>query len=205
MTQTLESERLIIGLTGGIGSGKSAATRFFSELGITVVDADELSREVVKPGEPALQAIVAHFGDGVLLDDGQLDRRQLRQRIFDDHNERKWLEQLLHPLIRQEIISRLTTSTSPYTLLSSPLLLETDQQRLCSRVLLIDAPESLQIERTIVRDNSSEATVKAIMESQMARHARIERADDIIVNDGDLNQLKDAVTAQHQRYLEMTQ
>lgn len=195
---------LIVGVTGGIGSGKTAATNAFAELGITVVDADRVSRDVVMPGTPALRAIATHFGaDNVLDADGSLNRRALRDIIFASHDQKKWLEQLLHPLIRQEIILQLQQSNSPYTILSSPLLLETDQQTLCHRVLLIDAPESLQILRTVERDNTTEAGVKAIMDSQLSRQQRQARADDIIVNDKDLAALKHLVELQHQTYLEM--
>ncbi len=195
---------LIVGVTGGIGSGKTAATNAFADLGITVVDADRVSRDVVMPGTPALSAIAAHFGaDSVLAADGSLNRRALRDIIFASHDQKKWLEQLLHPIIRQEIILQLQQSTSPYTILSSPLLLETDQQTLCHRVLLIDAPESLQILRTVARDNTTEAGVKAIMDSQLSRQQRQARADDIIMNDKDLTALKHLVELQHQTYLEM--
>lgn len=200
----LQTNKLIIGVTGGIGSGKTAATDRFMALGIDVIDADRLSREVVKPGSPALQAIASHFGtDTVMTDEGQLNRRALRQIIFNDHDAKKWLEQLLHPLIRQEIVQGLQNSQSPYTILSSPLLLETDQQNLCARVLLIDAPEDLQIRRTADRDHSDEASVRAIMQTQMPRQQRRSHADDIIVNDGSLEQLHQAVTDMHMKYLEM--
>jgi dephospho-CoA kinase len=199
----LQANKLIIGVTGGIGSGKTAATDRFMELGIDVIDADRLSREVVKPGSPALQAIASHFGDTVMTDAGQLNRRALRQIIFNDHNAKKWLEQLLHPLIRQEIVQGLQKSQSPYTILSSPLLLETDQQNLCARVLLIDAPEDLQIRRTADRDHSDEASVRAIMQTQMPRQQRRSHADDIIVNDSTIEQLHLAVTDLHMKYLEM--
>lgn len=195
---------LVIGITGGIGSGKTAATDAFAELGITVVDADLVSREVVQPGQPALVQIVRHFGDSILLADGNLDRKALREIIFREPAAKTWLEALLHPLIRQQIIARLQQSDSPYTLLSSPLLLETDQQTLCSRTLVIDAPESLQLERTIVRDNSSMATIKAIMASQFSRQQRLDKADDVIVNDGDLITLRKSVHKMHETYLEMS-
>ncbi|ALO46918.1 dephospho-CoA kinase [Pseudohongiella spirulinae] len=202
----LKANKLIIGITGGIGSGKTAATDQFAALGIEVIDADRLSREVVKPGSPALQAIAGHFGAGkILTEDGQLNRRALRQIIFTDHDAKKWLEQLLHPLIRQEIVLGLQNSQSPYTILASPLLLETDQQTLCSRILLIDAPEELQIRRTADRDQSDEASVRAIMQTQMPRHQRRSHADDIIVNDGTLEQLHQAVKDLHQTYLELAQ
>lgn len=195
--------KLIIGVTGGIGSGKTAATDMFAALGITVVDADLMSRRVVEPGRPALTQIAAHFGPRILLPDGSLDRRALRQIIFQDTTAKTWLEQLLHPLIRAEIIKALQDSTSPYTILASPLLLETDQQQLCSRVLVIDAPESLQISRTVSRDNTSDDGVKAIMGTQLSRAARLARADDVIVNDKDLPALQTAVRVQHQHYMDL--
>lgn len=193
----------IVGITGGIGSGKTAATDRFMQLGVEVVDADLMSREVVKPGMPALAAIAEHFGaDAVLLPDGSLDRRALRQRIFSDAAAKHWLEVLLHPLIREEILQRLSRCQPPYCLLSSPLLLETDQHTLCDRVLLIDAPEALQLSRTQIRDQTSEDAVRTIMSNQLSREQRRAAADDIIVNDADLSALHAAVDRQHQRYLE---
>lgn len=194
----------VIGVTGGIGSGKTAATDAFIALGINVVDADLMSREVVKPGKPALAAIAEHFGQNILQADGWLDRKALREVIFHDASEKKWLESLLHPLIRQEIITRLQSSESPYTLLSSPLLLETDQHKLCNRVLLIDAPEALQLQRTLERDHSSADTVRAIMASQFSRQQRLDMADDVIVNDTDLASLHNAVLTMHEKYLELS-
>lgn len=199
-----QRQPLVIGITGGIGSGKTAASNAFMALGITVVDADLVAREVVLPGQPALAAISEHFGQHILLPDGNLDRKALREIIFRDPTAKQWLEALLHPLIRQEIVSRLRHSDSPYTLLSSPLLLETDQQTLCNRVLVIDAPESLQLARAIARDSSSADTIKAIMASQLERQQRLAKADDVIINDGDLIALHEAVQAMHKTYLELT-
>lgn len=198
-----EHQPLIIGITGGIGSGKTAATDAFATLGIDVVDADLVARDVVQQGQPALAAIADHFGQHILMPDGSLDRKALREIIFRDPAAKQWLEALLHPLIRQEIVSRLQHSGSPYTLLSSPLLLETDQQTLCRRVLVIDAPESLQLTRTMSRDNSSADTIKAIMASQLGRQQRLAQADDVIVNDGDLTTLHDAVLTMHKTYLDL--
>ena len=193
----------IVGITGGIGSGKTAATDRFLQLGVEVVDADLMSREVVKPGKPALETIAQHFGtDQVLLPDGTLNRRALRDIIFADAQQKKWLETLLHPLIRDEIVQRLQQCKPPYCLLSSPLLLETDQHKLCDRVLLIDAPESLQLSRTAARDQTSAEAVKSIMSSQLSREQRRAAAHDIIVNDADLLALHAAVDRQHQLYLE---
>lgn len=196
---------MIVGVTGGIGSGKTAATDCFASLGIDVTDADMMSREVVQKGKPALARIAARYGQqNILLADGSLNRRALRDIIFRDPEEKIWLESLLHPLIHDEIIARLKRSTSAYGILSSPLLLETDQQSLCDRILVIDAPESLQIARTTSRDSTDEQSVKAIMSSQLARAERLARADDIITNDADLESLQQAVRQLHQTYLSMS-
>lgn len=199
----VQKERLrVVGLTGGIGSGKTAASDCFAALGIEVVDADQVARQVVEPGSPALAAIHEHFGDRAVQDDGTLDRSALREIIFHDKAEKHWLEALLHPLIRAEIERQLHGSRSAYSLLVSPLLLETGQDALVDRVLLIDVPEALQLARTRERDQSSEETVRAIMDSQMSREQRRERADDIIVNDGDLAQLQSRVREMHEQYCE---
>ena len=194
---------LVIGVTGGIGSGKTAATDHFKALGITVVDADLASRVVVEPGRPALQAIAEHFGADVIAEDGTLNRRALREIVFANPDERIWLERLTHPLIAQEILQQIQASQSPYTILASPLLLESSQSRLVQRVLVIDVPEELQIARTTSRDNTNAEGVKAIIAAQMKRQDRLAKADDIIVNDKSLAELYAAVEALHQKYLEM--
>lgn len=194
---------LVIGVTGGIGSGKTAATDRFQTLGIKVVDADLASRVVVEPGRPALQAIAEHFGAGVISTDGTLDRRALREIVFANPDERKWLERLTHPLIAQEIVQQIQSSTSPYTILASPLLLESGQSRMAQRVLVIDVPETVQIARTTRRDNTDEAGVKAIIAAQMKREDRLAKADDVIVNDQSLEALHAAVDQLHQHYLEL--
>lgn len=194
----------VVGITGGIGSGKTAATDRFASHGVDVIDADIMSREVVKPGRPALAQISARFGaEHILLADGSLNRRALRDIIFADKTQKSWLENLLHPLIREEIVQALKRSNPPYCLLVSPLLLETDQHKMCDRILLIDAPESLQLSRTQQRDQTTETAVKAIMSSQLGREQRRAAADDIIVNDADLSALYAAVDRQHQIYLEL--
>ena len=194
---------LVIGVTGGIGSGKTAATDHFQSLGITVVDADLASRVIVEPGRPALKAIEEHFGASVIAGDGTLDRRALREIVFAKPEERKWLEQLTHPLIGQEIASQIQNSKSEYTILASPLLLESSQHHLAKRVLVTDVPESVQVERTITRDNTTEDGVKAIIAAQMKRQDRLAKADDVIVNDQDLAHLQQEVEKLHQTYLEM--
>lgn len=194
---------LVVGVTGGIGSGKTAATDRFQALGIKVVDADLASRVVVEPGRPALQAIAEHFGPGVISEDGSLNRRALREIVFAHPDERKWLERLTHPLIAQEILQQIQSSTSPYTILASPLLLESGQSRMAQRVLVIDVPEDVQIARTTSRDNTDVAGVKAIIAAQMKREDRVAKADDVIVNDQSLQALHHAVDRLHQHYLEL--
>jgi len=194
---------IIIGLTGGIGSGKTTVSNLFSELGITVVDADIAAREVVKTGSTALKEIQAHFGDKTINSDGSLNRKGLRERVFNNETERHWLEALLHPLIKKRLEQQLKTTHSMYAILSSPLLLETDQHQLTQRILVIDVPEALQLDRASSRDQNSREQIKAIMAAQMNRKARCERADDIILNDSDTDQLKAKVLSLHQRYLEL--
>lgn len=191
---------MIIGLTGGIASGKSAASRRFEELGIPVIDADVVSRDVVEPGSEALAAIAAHFGDDILRADGRLDRKKLRGIVFHDPAEKAWLESLLHPLIRDRIRQHLRAAAGEYAILSSPLLLESGQDELVDRVLVIDAPEELQQQRAMARDGSDEATIQAIIDAQMSRRRRCEQASDIIVNDGSPEQLRKAVDEQHAYY-----
>lgn len=195
---------MIIGLTGGIGSGKSAVSlRFAIKHGVHVVDADLKSRVVVEPGRPALQAIVDRFGDAVVQPSGALDRAALRQRVFSDPQERLWLEALLHPLIREEIVSDLASATSPYALLVSPLLIESGQHKMTDRVLVVDVSEETQLLRTALRDNVPQDQVKAIMKAQASREERLKHAHDIVSNDQDLAALHKQVDALHERYLSM--
>ena len=198
---TSSSRPWILGLTGGIGSGKSAAAEHFAALGVHVVDADHAARWVVEPGRPALAKIAEHFGDAVLQADGQLDRSALRSLIFSDPELRRWLEALLHPLIREEIALNLAQAKSPYAILVSPLLIESGQYATTQRVLVIDAPQALQIERTLLRDNTSEQQVQAILKAQASREERLRHADDVLVNDKDLAALKTEVERLHHFYL----
>ncbi len=194
----------VVGVTGGIGSGKSAATAEFEKLSITVVDADVVARQVVMPGTPCLQAIAEHFGNQLLTEGGELNRKALRQRVFSNPREKEWLNKLLHPAIRQELISQLEQADSPYVILSAPLLLENGLEKYCQRVLVVDVPESLQISRTIQRDDSPKKEVEAIMKAQLSRSERLEKANDVLNNDGSLEQLKQQVLQLHQRYLAAT-
>ncbi|MED5492362.1 MAG: dephospho-CoA kinase [Pseudomonadota bacterium] len=195
---------MIIGLTGGIGSGKTAAAnRFAAAHGIHVVDADQKSRVVVEPGRPALAHIVDRFGDAMLLNDGTLNRAALRETVFAAPEQRQWLEQLLHPLIRDEIITDLHSATSPYALLVSPLLVESGQNSLTSRVIVVDVPEAMQLARTVQRDAVPEAQVRAIMQAQAQREERLRHAHDVLTNDSDLAALHAQVDALHTRYMQL--
>ena len=192
---------LIVGITGGIGSGKSAVTQRFESLGITVVDADLAARVIVEPGTPALTAIAEHFGTDIIQSNGALDRAALRQRVFAQDSERLWLERLTHPLIGQEILDQITASSSPYTILSSPLLLETSQKALADCVVVVDVPQELQLARTMARDDNDEAQVKRIMAAQMPREERLDLADIVIDNSRSLTELDDLVEELHKEFL----
>ena len=191
----------ILGLTGGIGSGKSAVAQHFIDLGVHLVDADQAARWVVEPGRPALARIVERFGPQVLQAEGTLDRAALRQRVFQDEAQRGWLESLLHPLIFQEIDQYLSRAESPYAILVSPLLVESGQHRMTQRVLVVDAPEELQLQRSMARDASSEEQIRAILKAQASREERLRHAHDVLLNDRDLAWLKREVERLHDFYL----
>jgi dephospho-CoA kinase len=194
---------MIIGITGGIGSGKSAVTSRFAQLGITVVDADLAARVVVNPGRPALQAIAEHFGASILQADGSLDRAALRRIVFAEPAQRQCLEQLTHPLIGEEIRAQLAASRSPYTILSSPLLLESSSQReLTELVVVVDVPEETQLARTMDRDANDEAQVRRIMAAQLPRDERLALADIVVDNSGPLEALDDIVGELHKEFLQ---
>jgi dephospho-CoA kinase len=195
--------RLVIGITGGIGSGKTAVSDRFKALGVSVVDADVASRVVVEPGGPALAAIAEHFGEDVIQQDGSLNRAELRRRVFADPAERHWLERLTHPLINEHIREELEKAESPYAVLVSPLLAETGQSRFCHRILVVDVPEEVQVRRTMTRDANDEAQVRKIIEAQASREQRLALADDVIVNDGSLEALDEEVARLHEIYSEM--
>lgn len=172
----------IIGLTGGIGSGKTTVTNIFAELDIDIIDADIVARQVVEPGSEALNAIVNHFGSDFITSQGQLDRTKLRSRIFSSTIDKDWLNDLLHPVIRQTILRQIAQAKSCYCILVAPLLLENKLNKLVNRVLVVDVDESTQIARTVARDPSSEAEVQRIIASQVPRQQRLSQADDIISN-----------------------
>ena len=195
--------KFVVGLTGGIGSGKSAVSERFEKLGIRVVDADIASRVVVEPGRPALKAIEEHFGPDVISADGTLDRAALRKLVFEDESERKWLEQLTHPLINAYMAEELASATSPYAILAHPILIETGRTGTCDRILVVDVPEELQVSRTMARDDNPEAQVRAIMAAQASREERLAAADDVIVNDQGLEHLDAEVARLHALYIEL--
>ncbi|MET4160971.1 dephospho-CoA kinase [Marinobacterium sp. MBR-111] len=199
---------LVAGLTGGIGSGKSAASDCFISLSVPVIDADRVARLVVEPGSEALDKIAAHFGDHVIQANGNLDRSALRRIVFDKERERNWLEALLHPLIRDHILDtleQLDEQGHAYAILASPLLLETDQHLLISKVIVVDAPEALQISRTMARDNIEEAQVRQILAAQMQREERLKHADFVLDNSGNEDQLRESVNALHPQLLQLAQ
>lgn len=195
---------LVIGLTGGIGSGKSAASHWFESQGICVVDADLVAREVVMLGHPVLTQIQHTFGNWVLLENGELNRRALRDHIFKNPNARQQLEAITHPAIRERIIHQLNTAQSPYSILVSPLLFETNQHALTKRTLLIDASIELQITRASQRDEQNIEQIKKIIDVQMPRAEKQKRADDIVLNDGHLEHLYKKLQVLHEYYLELT-
>jgi dephospho-CoA kinase len=192
----------IVGLTGGIGSGKTTVANLFSEYGIEIVDADIIARDVVSIGSPALSSISAHFGADFIQDDGQLNRVLLRKQIFSNEADKLWLNNLLHPLIRAQLIEQMKNAQSAYCLLVAPLLIENNLTMLVNHVLVVDVSESTQISRTTTRDNNSVTQVQAIITSQVSRKIRQTHADDILNNDNQsLEELKDSVANLHQNYL----
>lgn len=195
---------LIVGLTGGIGSGKSAASQWFETQGINVVDADIVAREIVEKGQPALAQIQSAFGDWVLLENGELNRKALREHIFQHPSARQQLEDITHPAIRQSIIEQLEQANSPYVILVSPLLFETNQHLLTQRTLLIDASIELQIQRASQRDGQSVEQIENIIQAQMPRDRKLDLADDIAVNDGHLEHLYTQLQKLHLHYLELS-
>ncbi|MBS2781340.1 dephospho-CoA kinase [Aeromonas salmonicida] len=192
----------IVAITGGIGSGKTTIANQFAELGIDIVDADVIAREVVEPGTPALAAIAAQFGPEMLDPQGRLDRRSLRERVFSDPDAKAWLNGLLHPLIRQEMLRQCANARSPYCLLVVPLLIENRLTQLANRVLVIDVDEATQIERTCRRDGVSRAQAEAILAAQASRAERLAAADDVLDNQNDAAEtIKRRILALHETYM----
>ena len=192
----------IVGLTGGIGSGKTTIANFFAEHNVVIVDADIVARDVVAVGSPALAQISQHFGANFIQADGQLNRALLRKQIFSNDTDKSWLNNLLHPLIGEQLIAQMQAANSKYCLLVAPLLIENDLIKLVNRVLVIDVSETTQINRTTKRDNNSVEQVQAIISSQASRKVKQEHADDLLNNDNSsLETLKDMVAKLHQQYI----
>ncbi|MGA9025058.1 MAG: dephospho-CoA kinase [Steroidobacteraceae bacterium] len=193
--------RLRIGLTGGIASGKSTVARRFAELGVPVIDADEIARAVVEPGQPGLAEVLRRFGAGVLAPNGGLDRRALRELIFSDSSKRRDLERILHPLIRAEMERQAQAARGPYLVMAIPLLVESGLRDRVDRVLVVDAGEAAQVARLMARDGGSEEQARSILAAQASRTARLQAADDVLDNRGSEADLRLAVDALHQRFL----
>ena len=194
----------VIGLTGGIASGKTTVANLFKQqFKIDIVDADIVAREVVEPGTPGLNAIVEHFGADIVRDDQTLDRAKLREKIFSNPEEKAWLNGLLHPMIREKMVEDLEQVTSDYALLVVPLLVENKLDSLCDRVLVVDVDPQTQISRTVKRDNVSEEQANAILASQASREQRLALADDVVKNNPDDPDLLLQITDLHEKYLAM--
>jgi dephospho-CoA kinase len=191
-----------VGLTGGIGSGKSAVAKLFAKLGAQVVDADEIAHELTRPGGEAIAAIRGAFGDGAIAANGSLDRAGMRAQAFGDPQKRQQLEAILHPLIRAESLRRIARAAGPYAILVIPLLVEggVDRSR-TARVLVVDCPEAVQIERVMRRSGLPESEVRAILAAQASRAARLAAADDVIDNSGPIEALAGQVSRLHEKYL----
>ncbi|MDC1110155.1 dephospho-CoA kinase [Gammaproteobacteria bacterium] len=192
---------MIVGLTGGIGSGKSAAANFFHSEGVTVVDADHLAREVIEQNTSGFQSIVDYFGSNILCEDGSIDRAQLRKEIFDDKEKKKVLESITHPMIRDLMAERIASSSSPYSIVMVPLIFETNSMSAYNRILVIDCDSKLQIERATLRDDNSSEQIQKILDSQCSRTERLSIANDVIPNNDSLENLKTRSLAMHKFYL----
>jgi dephospho-CoA kinase len=192
-----------VGLTGGIASGKSTATKFFADLGVPIIDTDQVARDVVEPGQPPLERLVERFGDSILTPDGHLDRPALRNIVFSDPKARADLEALTHPAIGAAVEARSAIAGGPYQILVLPLLVEKSLGSQLDRVLVVDCDEELQIKRLEARDGSTLAQAQAILNAQVSRGARLKPAHDIIKNDGDISAVRDQVAELHARYLEL--
>ncbi|MGE5241648.1 MAG: dephospho-CoA kinase [Bacteroidota bacterium] len=194
---------LRIGLTGGIGSGKSAATLLFSARGAPVIDTDEIAHALVEPGQPAYDEIVKSFGEDILDGNHRINRDRLRERVFENATERKRLEAILHPRIREVVRAKIADLESPYCIVVVPLLIESGFDDLVDRVLVVDASENLQIQRTVTRSGLSEPEIRKIMSAQATRAQRLQRADDVIENNADRKQLEKEVERLHHWYLSL--
>lgn len=191
----------VVALSGGVASGKSTIANLFAQLGVPIIDADIIARQVVEVGTDALAQIVKHFSTEILLPNGELDRSQLREIIFNNDHERLWLNNLLHPIIHKITQKQIAKQTAPYVIWVVPLLIENNLHQLADRVLMVDVPETLQMERLIYRDKISESLAKRMIRTQVPLAERLSYADDIIVNNGNLASLSEQVNKLHQQYL----
>ncbi len=190
-----------VGLTGGIGCGKTTVANLFADKGVPVIDADQVAHQLVEPGTPAFHAIVQHVGDGVLLD-GRLNRRLLKQRIFSQPEEKEWLEDLLHPLIYREMQCQVDALSGSYCVLVVPLLLETGQRDFVDRLLVVDCTPKLQRQRVKSRDDLGDAAIDRILSAQLSREQRLAAADDVVDNTHGISALKPLIDDLHRRYSE---
>ena len=195
---------IVVGLTGGMGSGKTQVANYFAKRGVPIIDADRIAREIVEPGQPALAEIAHAFGTAALDGTGRLDRAALRKVVFNDEAQRQKLEAILHPRIRANIRHRIANLQAPYCVVAIPLLLETGQRDLIDRILVVDTPLETQIQRTQQRDGVSRAEIEAVLRAQLPREQRLAQADDIILNDASLGVLEEQVQKLHEHYLTLT-
>ena len=192
---------MIIGLTGGIGSGKSAVANFFQDEGITVIDADELAREVIDKNSPGYKSIVDYFGSKIIDSNGLIDRAFLRKEAFDDDKKKKVLESIIHPLVKDLMTKRIATSNSVYSIIMVPLIFETNSMSNYNRILVIDCDPKIQLERATLRDNNSNEQIQKIIDSQCLREERLSIANDVIPNNDSLENLKVRSLTMHKFYL----
>lgn len=195
---------MIIGLTGGIGAGKTTVLAMFNEQGVPTCSADIISKEILDTDQHTFDTIVKHFGRDIINRNNSLDRKKLRDKIFNFPNEKKWLEDLLHPLIKQKISDFSKSTKYPYCVIEVPLLFEVKWQDLFDRILNIDCPEEIQLSRTMQRDNSSQEAALKIIQSQVSRQERVSDSDDLIENTGDLVELRKQVEQLHHKYLKLS-
>ena len=199
------AHRLRIGLTGGIASGKSTVAQRFVELGVPVIDADEAARAVVAPGKPGLAEVLTRFGTDVVAENGELDRRALRDLIFKDPGSRRDLEAILHPLIRADMEQSAELAVGPYVVMAIPLLVEGDSRERVDRVLVVDVDDAVQLKRLMARDGCTLEQARAILGSQASRSTRLAAADDVLLNTGTVTDLRQAVDRLHDRYLRLAE
>lgn len=195
---------LTIGLTGGIGSGKSTVAKLFADLGVPVYDTDTIARELVQPGKPALKEMIETFGTDIVSNNGELDRQALKQRIFDNDDARNRVEEILHPKIRQQLLTHIKSCSAPYCIAVIPLLIEKNWLDVVDRVLVVDVPQEMQLERATARDNVSENLILQIIKTQVSRDTRLAVANETIDNSGDPQQLANLVDELHKKYMDLS-